>query len=145
MSYEEEGEKSIFNAGVAQAERIDSLQRAINASRFNVLAVNPETMTYNYQVIIDANNGLLDEAWAKLSDDEQKLGLKLKKLINDFIEIKPPMKKITNGMSEEMKINKDNYKDMLKLIDIYSRTIKEFLNSHDMNSPSKDEDDDRYS
>ena len=42
---DEERKKSIFNAGVAQAERIDSLQRALNSARFNFF-VHFEKLTY---------------------------------------------------------------------------------------------------
>ena len=77
---EDGGKKSRFNAGVALTERIDALQRAINSARFNPIAMNMDTGTYNFMVMINANDGLLDEAWAKLSDKEKASGNRIKKL-----------------------------------------------------------------
>jgi len=133
---EDEGRKSRFNAGVALTERIDALQRAINSARFNPLAMNTDTGTYNYMVMINANDGLLDEAWAKLSPHEKIQGSKIKNLIKDFVELNPPIT-IFKG---ELTVNKKNLKGIMALLDMYCKMNKEFLDNHNLNAPDDEWD-----
>lgn len=139
MSDYEDNKLSRFNAGVALTERIDALQRAINAARFNPLATNPETMTMNYENMIAANDALFYEAWGKLKDDERELGQRIQKIIKRFLETNPPINKDANG---KMQINKNNYKKLLELINFYERKNKEFLDGHNLNAPNFEDDDD---
>src|SRR5437867_4355431 len=128
MDYNENSKISMFNAGVAQAERIDSLQRAINAARFNPQDFNVETKTFHYQIIISSLNGLMMEAWSKLDNKEQIFLSKLDKLINDFIKVNPVINQnygIKTGM--EFSWNSDNYRKLLYLLSLYEKTIKEYL------------------
>lgn len=134
---ENESSKSKFNAGVALAERIDSMQRALNASRFNPLAPNMETGRFGFEVMISANDSLLNECWAKLTPNEQKEGERMRKLVHLFIKLMPPVTKINN----ELKVNNKNYEDLLNLLDMYEKMNKTFLDAHDLNAPNKDEDD----
>jgi len=134
---EDEGRKSRFNAGVALTERIDALQRAINAARFNPIAMNMDTQTYNYMVMINANDGLLDEAWGKLSPDEKQKGSRIKLVIKDYVDMNPPIIKV-NG---ELSVNKKNYNGLMSLLDIYCKMIKDFLDKHNLNAPDDEWDD----
>jgi hypothetical protein len=135
--YDEEGKRSVFNAGVAQTERIDSLQRAINAARFNLVAVNYDTGTFNYEVIISACDGLMNEAWAKLDASEKTFSERIRGTVKKFIEANPPFKK-NNG---EVKVSNENFKKMSELLDLYEKTTKRMLDSHDLNSPNRDDDE----
>lgn len=132
-----EDKKSVFNAGVAQVERIDSIRRAIISSRFNPLGLNEETGTFNYEVIISSCDILLNEAWAKLSPKEKTLGENTRKLIRRFLEINPPIKKTSSGL----RINNESYKKLLELLNYYEQIIQIFLDAHNLGNPSLDEDD----
>jgi hypothetical protein len=136
--YEGDSKKSVFNAGVAQVQRIDSLQKAINASRFNPLMRNLEVGRFNYEIMISSNDALLFEAWSKLSSEEQKEGERIKSIIHEFIEFHPVVSQKNNG---ELIVIKENYKQFMELIDIYEKINKTLLEKHDLNSPSRDEDD----
>lgn len=138
MGYDSEGKQSVFNAGVAMAERIDFLQRAINAARFNPLAMNPETQTFNYQIMIDANDALLNEAWSKLTEKEKTQARRIRKLVKEFVMIKPIVSRSNKG---EMRVNNENYLRFMELIDIYEKINKELLDAHSLNSPDSDDDD----
>ncbi|HEY5631621.1 MAG TPA: hypothetical protein VIR31_05800 [Nitrososphaeraceae archaeon] len=142
MSYEDENKQSLFNAGVAQAQRIDSLQRAINSARFNPQQINSETLTLNYQVLISSLDGLLKEAWSKLTDPERKELLKLNNLLKSMQETYPPIERIEVEGDETTSLNYSNYTRLLKIIDIYERKVKDALDAHGLNSPNKDDDDD---
>lgn len=137
MGYDDEGRKSVFNAGVAQTERIDSLQRAINMARFNLLAVNPETGTFNYEITIAAIDGLLEEGKPKFQDKEKDNADKIRKLVHSFVEIFPPIANSQQGW----KISKDNYKKLTELLTFYESTIKEYLDAHNLNNPDSDDDE----
>lgn len=133
----EEGKKSIFNAGIAQVERIDELQKSMNMARFNPLMFNPVIGIFNYEVMIKSQDGLLEESWSKLTTPERDKGDKIKNLIHEFVEIKPIFIESNTGL----KINTENYKRFKKLIDIYAKNNKIFLDAHNLNSPNIDEDD----
>lgn len=137
MGYDEEGKLSKFNAGVAQTERLDSLQRAINMARFNPLSMNMDTGTYNYQVMINANDCLLNECWAKLKKDEKTYGDRIKLLVHQTVELYPP---VTYG-KDGAKVNVNNYKKFMEVINIYEKTTKTFLDTHNLNSPNVDDDE----
>ena len=137
MGYDDEGKMSKFNAGVALTERIDSLQRALNMARFNPLSPNQDTGTFNYQVMINANDGLLSECWAKLTDSEKKQADRIRKLVHKMVELFPP---IVQGQ-EGPKINKNNYRKFNELILIYEKMNKDILDSHNLNSPNVDSDE----
>lgn len=133
----EEGKYSKFNAGVALTERLDQLQRAINASRFNPIAMNLEVGTPNYEVWLNANDALLDECWAKLHDKEKKEGKRISKLIRDYIHKCPPLVNTKDGT----RINQDNFSKMMSMLDLYTKKIKIYLDEHKLNSPNIDEDE----
>ena len=134
----EEGKKSIFNAGVAQTERIDDLQRAMNMARFNPLMVNPMMGIYNYEIMISAQDGLLEECWAKLTATERAKAERIKKVIHKVVNSNPIVIENSNG---ETKINRRNYEKFLELIDLYAKNNKILLDAHNLNSPDADEDD----
>lgn len=138
----DEGKKSVFNAGVAQAERIDALQRAINYARFNILMPNPDTGTYNYQIIIDSLNGLAMEVWSKASVKEQKIINRVSNLTMMFVSANPPVKKVIKNGEEAEEIDDDNLTKLRMILTLYERVIRDALDEHNLNSPNKDWDDD---
>src|SRR3990167_5266353 len=98
---EETNKLAVFNAGIAQSERIHHLQEQINLSRHNPFLINPMTMTYSFQNIISSLNGLLMEAWGKLNQGERALGNKLRQAI-EIILIKYPIVRIVTINEEDM-------------------------------------------
>lgn len=136
---EDEGKKSYFNAGMAQADRVDTLQRVLNWARFNPLGFNTEFGRLNYEVMVFACHGLLKECWGKITENEKVDGQRWKNLIESFLEVNPIITKTPQG---EPKVNNKNLKDFMKLIDLYENKIRVFLEEHDMNSPNKEIEDD---
>lgn len=135
----DEGSKiSRFNAGVAQAERIDVLQRAINMARFNPLVVDMNTQTYNYEVILNANDGLLLEAWAKLTEAEKKQADKIYNLAHGFKKTFPIIMQNNNG---DQTINRQNFEKFMEILNTYEKKNKVFLDEHSLNSPNMDDDE----
>jgi len=138
---EYEDRKSRFNAGVALAERLDALQRAINAARYNPLMVNPETGTYNYENIYSSFHSLTDEAWGKLSDGEKQHCLRLLNVAEQYKKVCPPIKLDKNGTT---KINAKNFEQYMNFLNHAVRKAKEFLDRHNFNAPDSDGDDEGY-
>ena len=140
MSYGEEYEskKSVFNAGIAATERIDALQRSLNAARFNLKMFNMETGTFNYEIMISSLNGLFHEAWAKLDPEEKVEGETIYSLIRSCMRIFPPIKQ--SKMDNTKYIDENNWEKLERLLIIYERTIKEYLDKHNLNAPNQEEE-----
>lgn len=141
---EGDGSKSMFNAGVAQTVRLDRLQQAMNAARFNLKAINMETGTYNYECFLNAASNAVDEVWPKLDADEKK---NIKKLIDtsiQLIRLHPPYESYYSKGETKQTFNAKNYYELETLIMIISRRVREILDAHDFNSPSKDADADGW-
>ncbi len=133
--------KSKFNAGVAHAERIDALQRAINVAKFNPLGQNGETGTFNYQVMMSGADCLVAEGWEKFTPKEKIVMAKMTKIMKGLHKHFPPMDSDRHG---QLIINQKNYEGFLNFFEIYERKLKELYGEHHLNSPSKDEDDGDY-
>lgn len=133
----EEGKLSKFNAGVALTERIDGLQVAMNMSRFNPTGVSPATGTFNYEVMLNAQDGLLAEVWAKLTAKEKQQAERIKNLTHDTLARFPLFKQTREGLL----LNNTNYKKFMDLINLYERKNKELLDSHNLNAPNIEDDE----
>lgn len=137
MGYDDEGgRQGRFNAGIAAAERLDSLQRVINSARFNPLLVQPETQTYKFQVMKDAIDGLVGEGRAKFSEAEQLECNKLKDLVELFLKYNYPITPTKDGP----KVNPLYYEKLMKLLCIYENKVKGFLDIHNLNNPNAEDD-----
>ena len=130
--------KSKFNAGVAHAERIDMLQRAINSAKFNPLMFNFETGTYNYSVMISSIDCLTNEGWDKFSPKEKETVSRMNTILRNLNEEFPP---ITINKNQEVRINHKNYKFLMSFFQMYERKIKELYGLHNLNSPTRGEED----
>ena len=141
MAYDSDsGEKqSKFNAGVAFAERIHDLQLAINVASFNPLAKNPNTGTYNYEVMFECLNRLVKEGWDKFNDGEREDMERMRVISMKMNKYFPAITFDKNGGA---RLNKDNYEKLMQLFHTYELKQKEFYGNHDINSPSKGWDDD---
>lgn len=137
MDYED-NRQSRFNAGVALAERVDALQRAINASKFNPIAQNFETGTFNFENMTTATDSLMHEAWGKLNKLEKEFCLRIMQLMRDYKKQFPPVKFDKNG---NLQVNKMNYEKYLELQYYYERKAKEMLDAHALNAPDSDDDE----
>ncbi len=142
MAYNEEGSMSKFNAGLLQMSRIHILQERINQANLNPLALT-EMGLYNYEIIIASCSSLFQEAAPKLSDEENRDILRLKKAIEDMLKKNPIHSIKVKKFSPDKKYIDTNYDtwDTIKpwLFD-YESKIRKLLDKHNLNSPSEDDD-----
>lgn len=131
--------RSKFNAGIAFAERIDGLQRAINAAKFNPLASNMETGTFNYENLVVCADALISEGWDKFTPKEKELLVRMEKIMKDTLKYFPPVGFSKGG---EPKLIKENYDKLLVFFSLFERKIKEIYGLHNLNNPTMDGDDD---
>lgn len=135
---DDEGRKSIFNAGVAQTERVDEIQREINRAWFNPLQKHMETGMWNFQIIIAGYDRIFDgETWAKLPDNLKEKGIAIQSVVHDFIKLNPIITEQKNGT---LKINRENYENLIDRLRVWQRIIKVILDKVEFDSPNKDED-----
>lgn len=141
MADYDDAKKSRFNAGIAQTERIDSLQRAINGAKFNPLMKNFETGTYGYEIIMDALDVMIDEGWEKFTTKEREIVLRMNKVLRSMHKFFPP---ISLDKDNVQSINKINYDKFMEFARMFGRKLKEYYGNHDLNAPNYDEDDEGY-
>ena len=134
----DDSKKSVFNAGVAFAERIDGLRRAINTSKYNPIAYNQEVGKFNYEIMLASADILLDESWGKLTPKEREEGDKYSKILNKMLKLNP----IIVGNNREPKIDKDKLDKFMELFTLYERKIRIYYEAHDIDSPNKEQEDD---
>jgi hypothetical protein len=109
----------------------------MNMARLNPLSMHHETGTYNYEVMLHAQDGLLAEAWAKMNAKEKMEADRIKDLIHSIIQKKPIFIQTATGLN----FRADNYQRFMDLINLYERKNKEFLDTHNLNSPNADDDE----
>lgn len=141
MDYDEDSKKSRFNAGIAQTERMDALQRAIIQAKFNPLMRNMETGTYNYENLLPAADSMIDEAWGKLNEKERALTLRMYNVLYNLNKYFPP---VSLNRKNEPQINKVNYERYISFFGLLHRKLKDLYDIHELNSPSKEVDDGNY-
>jgi hypothetical protein len=137
MGEDDEGKKSKFNSGVALAERLDQLQRALNSSRYNFLCQNPEVGKWNYEIFVTSLDGCLSEAWAKMTEKEKVDADRIQSLVHSFTEYNP----IILNSNNEIRIHKENYRKFLELVKIYEKKVKIYLDKHNLNAPDSEDDE----
>ena len=145
MAYQEEtdGINSKFNAGILQMQRIHELQRRLNMLNQNLFSFNPDFNSYNYELALKTNNSLFQEVASKLKAVELKIGLRFKKFVEESIKKYPILEeKIKDGIGSTGRTLVQN-KEYLKVTEDclfqYEMLIRQFLESHKLNSPPEDE------
>lgn len=133
---DDEGQISKFNAGLLQMQRIHVLQDRINNAWLNPLAQNNEFGVWNYNVIYNSCNSLLQEVSSKLSDKEKEEGFNTKNIIDNFM-IKNPVHTEKNRI---IKINLDTWNILKRILYKYETIVREYLDKHGMSSPEIEEE-----
>jgi len=141
MAYEynnSEGSLSKFNAGMLQMTRLHSLQEKINGCNLNPLAYDSDASVFNFEIIFSCNNSLLEEAWPKLSEKEQKKAILLKTALNNFLKKYPIYEK---RRRKGLQLNECHWEIISEWLCKYSLMIRDLLNKHRLSSPDDDDDD----
>ena len=130
-------QKAVFNEGVLIARRLDAIQSRINSVRVNPLAFNSEQNTYNYNVWFGDLCSLLNEAWSKLTEDEQNEINKFRKIIEECFLSFPIHKTIINENlnTRDVKVKYSHWYKIKPLLDIFEREIKVYLDRHGLANP----------
>jgi len=140
----EEGEKSAFNEGALQMQRIDELQRRLNLLNIDPIGFNIHTGQHNFHTIFRTINSLYSEASSKLSNDEIQEGDKIRKIISGLIKYKPIFYfTVCDTMGEQRKIqeiNNDNWILLQEMLFAYEITVRHYLEEHDLTSPRQEEE-----
>lgn len=139
-----ESKSAIFNAGVFQTKRIAELQERINLVSLNPKIFNEEFGVYNYEVWITSIDSLLMEVMPKLTETEVKQGEMVRDKVHDFKKSNPVFTSSTSlraGKKTTYNFDVENYEVMYKVVTMYEKLIRIYLDNHDLNNPSKDDDE----
>jgi len=141
-NYEEvdDGKSSKFNAGLLQMQRIHQLQDRVHNLNLNAKGWNIECDEWNFNLIVINLNSLLQEVAPKLSTTEREQGFEVKKKIEDLLQTNPPYPspKNRNGNKKYL-LDETNWRTIRQVLFVYEVMIRDFLDKHNLNSPTEDE------
>jgi hypothetical protein len=126
----EESNKSLFNAGIGQAQQVRELQNTINLARLNPMGVISPDFSPNYMVAFTCITSCWLEVKPKCLESERTNVERIKELIENYITLFPVVNK--KGM-----VNQKNLNSIVKLLELYESKVRESLERHELNSPSK--------
>jgi hypothetical protein len=133
----ENQQKAVFNEGMLQATRLNSIQDGINKVRINPLAFNLEQNCYNYQVWFYSLCSLLSEGTGKFSDTEVGELNSVQELIEKTLEFFPPHITIRNEVNNTKvtKVKAKNWDKIRKLLIIFEKQLRITLDEHGLTNP----------
>jgi len=139
----DDGFKSKFNEAFLKMHRFHKLQDSINLSSMNPLEMNMNLGVYNYQIIIQAINGLLKECWSKLNNEDKTNAVELKEMVENLLRKKPvhEFPKNQSSNSPIVKINKHNWELLERWIFKYETHVRGLIGKAGYDSPNADEFD----
>jgi hypothetical protein len=134
--------KSLFNEAGFVIRRLDILQTRINSVRMNLLYWNNEAGCYNYMILYSDLCSLLNEVWAKLTDDEKKDIEKLRSTLHKALKTIPPHKLISKEADKSNKVTLNNKSwDMIEQgLIMFEYNIKTYLDNHGLSNPNMDDE-----
>jgi hypothetical protein len=136
--------KSKFNEAFLKMHRIHRLQDLSNMAGINLLAFNETLLVPNYIVKLNVNEGLLFEVWSKLSAEEREEIIKLKEIVEGFIEKNPIYFDVKNNLQNKniTKIDYSILKILKRALFKYETKIRELIGRTGYDSPDYDYDED---
>ena len=152
----DEGEQSEFNPAMLKMKRFDKLQDSINAVNTNPLAFNDEVGLFNYELLFNLLNQLLQETRSKLGkkkkdlkkDEEDKSetmqGDRKRKLIEHLLKLRPIHVQTShpnNPNKIHLEVNQEWWNIIRQELYEYESMIRGFLDKHGYDSPTKSEQD----
>jgi hypothetical protein len=110
----------------------------------NLLAFNETLLVPNYIVKLNVNEGLLFEVWSKLSAEEREEIIKLKEIVEGFIEKNPIYFDVKNNLQNKniTKIDYSILKILKRALFKYETKIRELIGRTGYDSPDYDYDED---
>jgi hypothetical protein len=138
------GLESAFNEASLKMKRIHESQNLINSLNINMLMFNQPANKYNYEVICSEYLNLLQEVWGKLSIKEKEEAKRWRKVLVTFNEVMPIYSESYQdgfkGKRKEVIFNKKNWEVLSEIIFNFGDLIREYLESHGMSAPNKQEE-----
>lgn len=129
-----------FNEAIGIVFRLDNLQKEINKSYSNMMAIE-DNGRFGYENLINALDCMYHELSADLTEKEDaKINL-LRKKIRLTLKLAPPLKKAnTNSFKSDnlLQLHTVNYENFKELLDEYRRTINKCKKDHGYGNPEKE-------
>jgi hypothetical protein len=134
---EDNSQKSIFNAGVGQAQEVRGQQNMLNKAKLDLLSMNndPEyPQVINYELCLGLLTNMFKEVEPKCGSTEAEDIAKYKNIAEKFLETHPIMEQNNKG---KVSIDYNSLKIFKKILEAYETKVRKALDKHEMNSPSK--------
>lgn len=139
----EENNKSPYQEGNLQLNRLNSLQEKINEVNLNLRVFDEEIQGYNYNIKFNLLNTLFSEVSARCSEKEKKLAKKFEKGIPQLMLTNSPHRpgSIAVGglIRHEIKFYQKDFDILKKILFGYELIIKELLHKYFRSSLDKEQ------
>lgn len=138
MERGDEGVISKWNEGDLKNLRLHDAQVKINDSKVNPFSYSHEFMNWNYLNWKGGIDVLFGEGMSKYSDTEVEEVVRIKNIIETFLELRTPFKKIY-GSEEGKKIEKfipvkeDQHK-IKEYLELYEKIVKKYNDAHGLST-----------
>jgi len=136
----QEPNKAMFNEAYFVTKRLSSLQERINFAKMNPLAYNNEVMVYNYQIWFTDLTSLLNEAWPKLTEEEQADAEVFRNAIQTLLRINPPHKDIIVNGDKSVKFNKECWYLLEDGLIMFEKKVRTLLDTHGLSNPTEEDE-----
>jgi hypothetical protein len=133
---------SRINPAWLKMRRLHEVNQLMNNSKLNPKAFNLDYSEYNYILWIRAINNLLMEIDPKLSKPESEKIYKLKSVVEDTLQKYPIMEQRNELGIPKTTWNECRWNLFKKWIEKYERLVREAADSHGLDTPTQEEDDD---
>lgn len=138
---DDKSDKSMFNAGVQQVIEVRTLQNVLNRARIDLISMNQNPnfpFVPNYQLCLEILNSLFNEVKPKCNaPNEKEVIQNIKNVAEQFIVKHPIIKNIRINDKLTPVVDYPNLNIFKKILDDYENLVREALEKHEMNSPSK--------
>jgi len=110
---------------VQKLQRKDNLKREIQALWKNPLSYIVETEVYAFEIILTNLTMIYIELDSEMSDTQKEDTVRLRKVLENSIDYKPPFKNVVNQVERKNKIhfNKENWAKFRELLLQYHKLI----------------------
>lgn len=140
------GKVSEWNEGNWKNLRLHEAQETINHGKTDPFIYSQEYRRWNYVLWKGGIDVLFGEGMSKYSEEEIERVLRMKKIIETFLELKTPFKKIYSygigGRKEKYVPVKEDQSKIKEYLEKYEQIVKKYNDEHGLSTRNRDDMDD---
>ena len=136
------GGDAMFNQAAFQQARLHELFSSLDGLSIDIFLIDMNTGKWRFESVFNYLNSIVTTISPKLTSKELKMLISFRKLIRDYIELKPIFTDIKNasfnGSSGDRKPNLENRNKLSDLLFEYRIEIEKLMDIHGLSNPNKE-------